>query len=142
MFESIIKIKLIFRSIRYIEDKISLDLFLPISLMYLDIIKKYSDLNVITQDKNNNLILISLIGSSTQESFDLLFDCAFEIMKFNQDEEEKQRLFKQKVDELKILFKNESLSKLQEINLLNYGQTNTTRDGMAIEGDKKRSKTD
>ena len=62
--------------------------------------------------------------------------CATEIIQINKEEEEKNRLFQEKVKELQELFKKESLDKLKDINLLNnYGQETTTGDGMVEQGD-------
>ena len=65
----------------------------------------------------------------------MVFACANEIVNVNKEEEEKQRLFQQKVKELQELFKKESLDKLKEINLINNdGQEDTTSDGDIPEG--------
>ena len=66
-----------------------------------------------------------------------------EIFKINKDEEEKQKLFQEKVKELQELFKSESLDKLKELNLLdNYGQEDTTGIGNIEEGDREGSDGD
>jgi hypothetical protein len=95
------------------------------------------------QDKNEKFTLLSLVSTATQGGYDVVFACASEILKINKDEEEKQKLFQQKVKELQQLFKNESLDKLKEINLLdNYGQEDTTGDTVVGEGDEKGSEGD
>jgi len=67
-----------------------------------------------------------------------VLSCANEIIKINKEEEEKRRLFDQKVNELKLLFEKESLDKLKDINLLNeYGQQNTTGVGLVGEGEEE-----
>ena len=54
----------------------------------------------------------------------------------NKEEEEKQKLFQQKVKELQQLFQNEKLDKLKDINLLeDYGQEITTGTELVDEGD-------
>ena len=88
------------------------------------------------QDKNDKFNLVSLIASATQEGYDVVFACANEIFKVNREEEEKRKLFEEKVKELQKLFKTESLDKLKEINLIdNYGQEDTTGIGNLEEGD-------
>ena len=136
MFESIKSIRPHFHSLREIEGNVSLDIKLPLSWRYEDIIKPYRSLKMKVQDKNEKFTLLSLIANGTQEGYDVVFACALEILTLNKEEEEKQRLFQQKVKELQELFKKESLDTLKDINLLsNYGQEVTTGDGVAEEGD-------
>lgn len=133
MYEAIKSLRPHFHSLREVSDNVSLDIKLPLTWKYEDIIKPYSTINVKIQDKNDKFNLVSLVSQSTQEGYDVVFACANEIFKINKDEEEKQKLFQQKVKELQELFKNESLDKLKEINLLdNYGQENTT--GVTVVG--------
>ena len=133
MYEAIKSLRPHFHSLREVSNNVSLDIKLPLTWKYENIIKPYSTINVKIQDKNDKFNLVSLVSQSTQEGYDVVFACANEIFKINKDEEEKQKLFQQKVKELQELFKNESLDKLKEINLLdNYGQENTT--GVTVVG--------
>lgn len=123
MFESIRSIRPYFHSLREVKENVSLDIKLPLSWSYSNIIKPYSTIAVKVQDKNENFNLVSLISQSTQNGYDVVFACANEIVTKNKEEEEKQTLFQQKVKELQQLFKNESLDKLKDINLITtYGQ--------------------
>lgn len=136
MFESIKSIRPHFHSLREIEGNVSLDIKLPLTWRYEDIIKPYRSLKMKVQDKNEKFTLLSLIANGTQEGYDVVFACALEILTFNKEEEEKQNLFQQKVRELQELFKKESLDTLKDINLLsNYGQEVTTGDGVVEQGD-------
>lgn len=136
MFESIKSIRPHFHSLREIEGNVSLDIKLPLTWRYEDIVKPYRSLKMKVQDKNEKFTLLSLIANGTQEGYDVVFACSLEILTFNKEEEEKQNLFQQKVRELQELFKKESLDTLKDINLLsNYGQEVTTRNGMAEQGD-------
>jgi uncharacterized protein YlxW (UPF0749 family) len=113
-----------------------LDIKLPLTWRYEDIIKPYRSIKIKIQDKNEKFTLLSLISNGTQDGYDVVFACALEILQINRDEEEKQKLFQQKVKELQELFKKESLEKLKDINLLNdYGQEITTSIGLVEEGD-------
>lgn len=135
MFESIRQLKPYFFSLREIENNVSLDIKLPFSWKYDDIIKPYSSVKTKVQDKNEKYNLLSLVSSATQEGYDVVLACALEIINVNKDEEEKRKLFQLKVKELEELFKNESLEKLKYINLLeDYGQDNTTGDEMVGTG--------
>jgi len=136
VFESIKSIRPHFHSLREIEGNVSLDIKLPLTWRYEDIIKPYRSLKMKVQDKNEKFTLLSLIANGTQEGYDVVFACALEILTFNKEEEEKQNLFQQKVRELQELFKKESLETLKDINLLsNYGQEVTTGDGVVEQGD-------
>lgn len=139
MFEAIRKLKPYFFSLREIENNVSLDIKLPVNWKYDEIIKPYRSIKTKIQDKNDKYSLLSLISNSTQEGYDIVFTCALEIININKEEEDKERLFQQKVKELQQLFKKESLDKLKEINLLtDYGQEIDARDGLVEQRDRKR----
>ena len=136
MFESIKSLRPHFHSLREIQNNVSLDIKLPLNWRYEDITKPYRSISIKVQDKNEKFTLLSLISNATQDGYDVVFACASEIFKINKDEEEKQKLFHEKVKELQELFKSESLDKLKELNLLdNYGQEDTTGIGDLKEGD-------
>lgn len=136
MFESIKSLRPHFHSLREIEGNVSLDIKLPLTWKHEEIIKPYRSIKFKVQDKNEKFTLMSLISTGTQEGYDVVFACASEIIKHNKEEEEKQKLFNQKVKELQELFKKESLDKLKDINLTtHYGQEIATSLGMVIEGD-------
>ena len=143
MFENIKSLRPYFFSLREIESNVSLDIRIPLNWNYEEIIKPYRILNIKIQDKNDKHTLLSLISKANQNGYDVAFACANEIIKINKEEEEKQRLFQEKVKELQELFKKESLDKLKDINLLeDYGQEITTSDGITEEGDGEGSEGD
>ena len=143
MFESIKSLRPHFHSLREIEGNVSLDIKLPLTWRHEDIVKPYRSIKIKIQDKNEKFTLLSLIALATQEGYDVVFACGLEILTQNREEEEKQKLFHQKVKELQELFKKESLDKLKDINLLNdYGQEITTIIGLATEGDGKGQEGD
>lgn len=136
MFENIKSLRPYFHSLREIESNVSLDIKLPINWKFDEIVKPYRSLKTKVQDKNEKFTLVSLISNASAEGYEVAFACANEIIMINKEEEEKKRLFHEKVKELESLFLKESLDKLKEINLLHdYGQEITTGDGMVIEGD-------
>lgn len=138
MFESIRSIRPYFHSLREVKENVSLDIKLPLSWSYSNIIKPYSTIAVKVQDKNENFNLVSLISQSTQNGYDVVFACANEIVTKNKEEEEKQTLFQQKVKELQQLFKNESLDKLKDINLITtYGQEIETGSELVGDGEEE-----
>lgn len=138
MFESIKTLRPHFHSLREIEGNVSLDIKLPLTWRYEDIVKPYRSIKVKVQDKNEKFNLVSLISAGTQDGYDVAFACALEILQINKDEEEKQKLFQQKVKELQELFKKETLDKLKDINLFSeYGQEITPSIGVVGEGDSE-----
>ena len=103
MYDSIRKLRPYFFSLREIENNISLDIRIPLSWKYEDIVKPYRSIKVKVQDKNEKNTLVSLISTSTQEGYDIVFTCASEIVTTNKEDEEKEKLFQQKVKELQEL---------------------------------------
>ena len=73
------------------------------------------EIQIKVQDENERNRLVSLIGLATKEGYDGVFNVAKKIIKNNQEEEEKIKLFNDKVEELKTLFLNSSLDKLKDI---------------------------
>lgn len=127
MFENIKILRPFFHSLREIESNVSLDIKLPLNWRYEDIVKPYKNIKFKVQDKNERYTLVSIISSATQGGYDIVFACANDIIKINREEEEKEKLFQQKVKELQELFKKESLDKLKYINLLTqYEQEDST----------------
>ena len=138
MFEEIKSLRPHFHSLREIQNNVSLDIKVPLSWKYEDIVKPYRTVTLKVQDKNDKFNLVSFISQATQEGYDVVFACADEIFRYNKEEEEKQKLFHQKVKELQELFKTETLDKLKEINLTdNYGQEITTGIGVVEQGDEE-----
>ena len=127
MFEEIKSLRPHFHSLREVQNNVSLDIKIPLTWNYEEIAKPYRTVSLKVQDKNDKFNLVSFISQATQEGYDVVFACANEIFRVNKEEEEKQKLFQEKVKELQKLFKTESLDKLKEINLIdNYGQEITT----------------
>jgi hypothetical protein len=138
MFDIIKTLKPYFFSLRELENNVSLDLKLPSSWKYEEIISPYKSIKFKIQDKSDKFNLISLISVATKEGYDVVIGCANEIILVNKEEEEKRRLFEQKVNELKLLFQNSSLDKLKDIKLIEeYGQENSTGIRMVEQGDKE-----
>lgn len=136
MFDLIRKLRPYFFSLREIDNNVSLDIKLPLSWKYEELVKQYKSVKLKIQDKNDKVTLLSLVATATQDGYDVVFTCALEIVIFNKEEEEKQILFQRKVKELQELFKKEPLDKLKTLNLIDeYGQENTPSQRMVGEGD-------
>jgi hypothetical protein len=76
--------------LREIQENVSLDIKLPLTWRYEDVVKPYSSIKIKVQDKNEKFNLISIISQATQNGYDVIFACANEIVTINKEEEEKQ----------------------------------------------------
>ncbi len=138
MFDNIKNLRPHFHSLREIQDNVSLDIKLPLNWHFENIVKQYKSIQTKVQDKNDKFTLLSIVSQATQDGYDVVFACAIEIIKLNYEEEEKQRLFREKVKQLEELFKSESLDNLKEINLFDKnGQKDSTGIGLVEQGDEQ-----
>lgn len=143
MFESIKSIRPHFHSLREIEGNVSLDIKLPLNWRYEEIVKPYRSVKIKVQDKNEKFTLLSLVSSATIEGYNVIFACSQEIIDVNKEEEEKEKLFQQKVKELQEFFKKESLDTLKDISFIKEDEPETeTSIGLVNEGDDQGSTGD
>ncbi len=106
-----------FFSLREIKDTVSLDIKLPVKWRYENMLDpKELTFEIKIQDEKPTNRLISLISTATSDGYDFVFKYADTIIRVNKEEEEKERLFNEKVQELKTLFLSSPLDKLKEIN--------------------------
>lgn len=139
MYQDIVLLRPYFFSLREINENVSLDIKLPATWKYETIVSEFLNIKTKIQDKNEKFNLLSLVATDTKVGYDAIFNCASKIISINKDEEEKRKLFEQKVNELKTLFQNESLINLKDLNFLeNYGQQDATSIGMVEEGNRER----
>lgn len=143
MYELISSLRPYFFSLREIERNVSLDLRLPTKwkLEHIQyVVGQYKSVAIKVQDKNDKFQLVSLIAVANEDGYDTARTCALEVIKYNIELEEKERLFKEKVRELEVLFKKESLDKLKDISFIEEnGQEDTTGIGLAEEGNDEGS---
>ena len=143
MFESIKSIRPHFHSLREIEGNVSLDIKLPLNWRYEEIVKPYRSVKIKVQDKNEKFTLLSLVSTATIEGYNVIFACSQEIINVNKEEEEKEKLFQQKVKELQEFFKKESLNTLKDISFIKEDEPETeTSIGLVNEGDDQGSTGD
>lgn len=130
MYEVISSLRPHFFSLREIDKNVSLDIKIPNKWRIENVqyvVSQYKSVGIKVQDKNDKFQLVSLIAVANEDGYETVRICAMEIIKYNVELEEKERLFKEKVKELELLFKKESLDKLKDINFLEEdGQENTT----------------
>lgn len=146
MYELISNLKPYFFSLREVGENVSLDIRIPTTwkLEHVqEVVKQYKSMNFKVQDKNDKFQLVSLISVANEEGYETARLCAVEIIGHNLEMEQKDRLFKQKVDELKALFKNQSLDKLKELNFLEEDEQRDTKGiDLVGEGDGEGSESD
>lgn len=118
MYKTLMSLKPYFFSLREINNTVVLDVKLPINWVYNNEIINNNIVSLKLQDKDDRINLISLIAPSTEEGFDNIITVINNIIKYNKEEEEKVKLFNEKMTELKQLFENMSLDKLKEISLI------------------------
>lgn len=143
MYELISSLRPYFFSLREIERNVSLDIKIPTrwnieNVQY--IASQYKSVALKVQDKNDKSQLISIISVATEDGYQTVRTCATEIIKYNNELEEKDKLFREKVRELEALFKKESLDKLKDISFIEEnGQEITTGLELVEQGDGEGS---
>jgi len=113
VFDTIKSLQPYFFSLREIKKNVSLDIRIPLNWRYLD--DNPDEIQIKVQDESEMNRLVSIIAESTKEGYDTVFNVAKKIIKVNLEEEEKIKLFNQKVEELKTLFLSSPLDKLKDI---------------------------
>lgn len=115
MYEIIKSLKPYFFSLREIKDNVSLDLKLPVSWKYEKIAQVYKTLQLKIQDKNDKDVLISFICTATEEGYEIVLQCAKEVVSKNLEEEKKRELFDKKAREMREMFEKMSLDELEKL---------------------------
>ena len=109
------KTKQYIKSVRYIKDYISFDLYMKTSWV---IPKKYVEgIEVVSQDKSDrpNNTLYSFVVQNEKELVNTLETALDNVINYNKEREEKEKLFKEKIDELKSVFENKNVDELKTL---------------------------
>ena len=140
------------KSLRYLKDFVSFDIYLKSSW---GIPKKYTNgVEVMTQDNSDrpNYKLYSFVVKNESNEVNLLEEGIKGIFNYNQEREEKERLFKEKVQELKGLFESKDVNELKKLNFgiddnilkleetIDNGEEPSGHGDLAQEGEAKRPK--
>lgn len=105
-------------SVRVIKDHISLDLKLPSTWTVLkNHIIGIEVLPSETQLKDTNFKIYSLVCKNTKDELDNLEKSYDNIIKYNLEKQEKEKLFKLKIQELKSIFEKEQLDNLKNLRI-------------------------
>ncbi len=118
MFETIKHLRPYFFSLREIDSNVSLDIKLPMTWKFEQIIAPYKSIKFKVQDKNEKFTLLSIIAHATANGYETAFTCAKDIIETNKELEEKDRLLQAKIKELQLLFQHESLDKLKDLSFI------------------------
>jgi len=95
------------KSVRILKNYVSFDMMLPESW---SIIKSPQEVEVIKTEENK---IISFVCENKTELINILEKYLDDVIKINVEKEQKERLFKEKVMELKNIFENEKLENLK-----------------------------
>jgi len=146
MYELIKSLRPHFFSLREIDENVSLDMKIPVKWKFEDMMEIDEKIPFVIkiQDKKSENSLISLISPSTPDGYEFVLTYAKKVILVNKEEEEKERLFKEKINELKELFLNSPLDKLKDISFKDgeIGLSHSTSTGEAELGDEKGSGAD
>lgn len=128
-------------SIRKLKSYLSFDINFPKSWK---LPKKYIDENSVVENNSEDpdLRFLSFVSQFEEESIKNILDSIKNVVKFNKEREEKEKLFQDKVNELKSLFEGQSLDSLRnlvfEIDKLNNIELNDTEETRLTEMVPKR----
>ena len=102
------------KSVRIIKDYISFDMVFSNTW---SILKEHTkDIEVIKNNtQEDNKVVISFVSPYNEESIDKVENSINSIVKYNIEKEEKERLFKSKVQELRNIFENKKLDSLKNL---------------------------
>jgi len=100
------------QSVRKIQNYLSFDISFPTTWK---LPKKYVDEKKIMEQESQikNERLFSYVSQINEEDIEKVYDNLKNIIKYNLEREEKDKLFETKVDELKKLFEKQNLEKLK-----------------------------
>jgi hypothetical protein len=100
-------------SVRVLKNYLSFDMSFPSSWLLL---KKYPEgIEIIQNQTNDGSTITSFVTINNKELLDVLENTVDSIIKTNIEREEKEKLFKNKVQELKNIFEKEKLENLKSL---------------------------
>lgn len=132
------------KSVRVIKDYISFDMSFPDKWV---ILKEHSEgIEIIKNKGETGRIIISFVTPFKEESINKIENTINSIIKFNIEKEEKERLFKNKVQELKSIFEDKNLDILKnlkfDIDEFTLLTNNIEENGQSSEGSGEVETTD
>lgn len=99
------------KSVRVLKNYISFDMIFPSTWLML---KKYPNgIEILQNESQDGQLVTSFVCENKKELIDLLENTLDTVVKTNVEREEKEKLFKSKVQELKNIFEKEKLEDLK-----------------------------
>lgn len=111
-YEFINKTNKYLRSVRILKNYVSFDMLFPESWVML---KKTPEKIEVLVNETNDGVITSFVCEMKKEVIEILENTLDQIIKTNIEREEKERLFKTKVNELKNIFEKEKLDSLKSL---------------------------
>ena len=130
------------KSVRILKNYVSFDMIFPNSWVMLK--KAPEGVEILQNENNEGAVITSFVCENNRDLINILETTLDTIVKTNIEREEKERLFKSKVQELKSIFEKEQLDSLKSLKfdleeLTNL--TNAEEDERPIERNEERVKT-
>jgi len=125
------------KSLRFLKDYVSFDIYLKNGWV---IPKSYVEQIEVVQQENSdrqNANLYSFVVKSKKEEVQKLESAIRKIFKYNTDREEKESLFKEKIDKLKKMFET---TNVEELKGLDFVLSETTE--IALNSDEQQTNTE
>jgi hypothetical protein len=122
------------QSVRKLESYLSFDLSFPTTWK---LPKKYVDEDKVMEQtsKSDGHRFFSFVSEINEESVEKMSENLKNIIKYNHDREEKDRLFQNKVEELKSIFERQDLTSLKNLNFeLKTGKIELVDEEESLEG--------
>ena len=125
------------QSVRKIETYLSFDISFPNTWK---IPKKYVDETKIMEQQSStpNERLFSYVSEFNESDVERVYQNICNIIKYNKEREEKDKLFEDKVNELKVIFEKQNLEKLKSLNF----QINEPKQKLKLEDNEEQINTD
>lgn len=130
--EFIEKTKNYLKSVRILKDYVSFDLIFKKTWVLTKEIKK--GVEIIKEGSfDDDRVVISFVSKIDKDDIQMVEEVVDKIIRFNIEREEKERLFKTKVDELKSIFANKQLEDLKNLKFDTYQDIETFIDDGGLE---------
>jgi nitrate reductase NapAB chaperone NapD len=101
------------KSVRILKNYVSIDMVFPTTWKMLN--NKPNEIEILQNETNEGTMITSFICVNEKEYIDLLETSLDAFVKTNIEREEKEKLFKSKVQELKSIFDKEKLENLKSL---------------------------
>jgi hypothetical protein len=124
MYKELINLTPYLGSIRVIENVITIDVLFP---QDWKILKKYVDEKSVVENDSpdQSYRAFSFVCELSEENFTNIYTSVINVIKYNKEREEKDRLFQEKVNELKGVFEKQSLDELKDLKFNILKETKT-----------------